>query len=115
MRSLVLSAIAATALAVACASQPDPATPPAPAGDAALGRVYADQVCASCHAVAPDEDYSPHMQAPAFIDIANTPGMTHRALDVWLHSAHPSMPHLIIEQERIEDLSAYLATLRREN
>ena len=41
--------------------------------------------------------------------------LSHRALDVWLHSVHPSMPHLIVERERIEDLSAYLATLRREN
>lgn len=113
MRSLVLSAVAA-ALA-ACASQPAASTPPLPAGDAALGRVYAEQACAACHAVAPGEEFSPHPQAPAFAELANTPGMTHRALDVWLHSAHPSMPHLIVEQERIEDLSAYLATLRREN
>ena len=110
MRSLVLAAIVA-----ACASQPDPAVPPLPAGDAALGRAYAEAACASCHAVAPGENFSPHMQAPAFIDIANTPGMTHRALDVWLHSVHPSMPHLIVERERIEDLSAYLATLQREH
>jgi hypothetical protein len=38
--------------------------------------------------------------------------MTRIALNVWLHTSHPSMPQLIIDPERIDDLAAYLATLR---
>lgn len=81
--------------------------------DALRGRAYAENTCAQCHAVTPAQPYSPNASAPPFEELANTPGMTRTALNAWLHSAHPTMPHLIVEQDHIDDLAAYLATLKR--
>ena len=77
------------------------------------GLSYAQAVCATCHAVAAGQDVSPNRSAPTFMVIANTPGMTSTALNAWLHSAHASMPNLIVEASDRADIAAYLATLRR--
>lgn len=114
MRTFMLCAAGLVALIAACATEPEPFVPPLAAGDAALGRAYAEQACAGCHAIGPDANFSPNPAAPSFAALANTPGMSHRALDVWLHSAHPSMPHLMVEPDAIANLSAYLETLQRE-
>jgi mono/diheme cytochrome c family protein len=82
-------------------------------GDPTLGLRYAEQNCASCHAVAAGQSLSPNPSAPAFDAVANTPGMTGIALNAWLHTPHPSMPNLIVDPDRIDDLSAYLATLKK--
>lgn len=81
-------------------------------GDPARGQAYAEAVCASCHAVANGQVNSPNPDAPAFETVANMPGMTSIALNVWLHTSHPTMPNLLVEAERIDDLSAYLETLK---
>ncbi|MEZ6023007.1 MAG: hypothetical protein R3C16_06255 [Hyphomonadaceae bacterium] len=59
-----------------------------------------------------NENVSPVYGAPAFEDVANTPGMTPLALHVWLNSPHPNMPNRIIPPERIDDIAAYIATLK---
>ncbi|MEQ1784360.1 MAG: hypothetical protein ABMA14_23650 [Hyphomonadaceae bacterium] len=82
-------------------------------GKSAPGRSYADAACASCHAVAAGQTRSPNPNAPTFETIANVPGMTLMALNVALHTSHKTMPNLIIEPDRIEDLAAYLHTLKR--
>ena len=100
----------------ACAAQPAVRTDElssAP-GNAAAGLRYAQQVCAECHAVAAGVTWSNLPEAPSFESIANTPGMTRLALNAWLHSPHPSMPHLIVEADRIDDLAAYLTSLKRD-
>lgn len=81
-------------------------------GNAALGRIYAEQTCAQCHAITSSAATSPLPEAPTFDQIANTPGMTRVALNAWLHSPHPSMPHIIVPPDKIDDLSAYLMTLK---
>jgi hypothetical protein len=43
------------------------------------------------------------------------PGMTSIALNVWLHTSHPTMPNLLVEPDRIDDLSAYLETLKSDD
>jgi mono/diheme cytochrome c family protein len=76
------------------------------------GRAYAMARCASCHAIREGEAPSPNLAAPPFQVIADTPGMTRTALNAWLHNPHPSMPILIVEQDRIDDLSAFLGSMR---
>jgi mono/diheme cytochrome c family protein len=82
------------------------------AGNPARGRDYAEAVCAACHAVAPGQIVSPDPAAPAFQSVANWPGMTALALQAWLRTSHPTMPDLIVAPDRIDDLSAYLSTLK---
>jgi mono/diheme cytochrome c family protein len=102
----------------ACTSAPPPATPApllgAELGDAGRGRAYADVNCAACHAVSSHQTMSPNPSAPTFESVANAPGMTSIALNAWLHSPHPSMPHLIVDPDEIDNLAAYLAALKHE-
>lgn len=103
----------------ACAAPPVAEPPAAPgavvdaAGTPANGLAYAEQACGSCHAVGAGETWSPNPSAPPFEAIANTPGITRAALSAWLYSPHQNMPDLIVEHDRVDDLAAYLETLKR--
>jgi mono/diheme cytochrome c family protein len=89
------------------------ATPASPTvAAAARGLTFAKASCASCHAVEAGQAASPNADAPTFEAIANSPGMTKLALDAFLHTSHSTMPNLIIESTTIEDLWAYLETLK---
>lgn len=81
-------------------------------GNAGQGQVYARAHCAECHAVEPLGDLSPELNAPPFVHVANTPGMTERALAVWLQTSHPSMPDLIIPEDARDNLIAYIMSLK---
>lgn len=114
----------ALALAVAlaaCGSEPGPPrivqerSLRAEAGSASNGLAYAREACASCHAVTPDELHSPVLAAPMFEAIANAPGMTGIALNAWLHTSHSTMPNLVVDPDRIDDLAAYISALRRDH
>ena len=80
---------------------------------AARGLAYSREVCAGCHAVAVGEQSSPNPNAPPFAVIANLPGMTPTALNAWLHSAHASMPNLIVAPNDRADVAAYLQSIKR--
>ena len=82
-------------------------------GNAKAGQVYAERVCAECHAVGPERAGSPHTRAPSFVDVANTRGMTSMALRVWLLSPHPSMPQLILAEDDADNVIAYILTLKK--
>jgi mono/diheme cytochrome c family protein len=64
--------------------------------DIRAGLAFARANCAACHAIEGTEDKSPNLKAPSFASVANTPGMTGRALAVWLQTSHhaqfPSCP-----------------------
>jgi mono/diheme cytochrome c family protein len=84
-------------------------------GDTRKGRSFARRVCAECHAVLPSKTISPNAKAPTFKAVANTPGMTATALAVWLRTSHPTMPNLIIDPEDMDDVIAYILSLRDKN
>ena len=57
--------------------------------------------------------FSPTMIAPTFSTIAETPGINERALIVWFQSSdHATMPNLILAQEDLDDVVAYILSLR---
>ena len=103
----ILTTIAALAMIVApriaCAVE---------LGDPQQGLTYAKQVCAECHAVDAGDALSPNPDAPSFEDVANTPGMTARALVVWLQSPHPTMPNIMIPTGDTDNIVAYITSLR---
>jgi mono/diheme cytochrome c family protein len=70
-------------------------------------------VCAACHAVLPNDDASPLAQAPSFQSVADTPGMTEMALTVWLQSSHPTMPNIVLKQDDLRNVVAYIRSLKR--
>jgi mono/diheme cytochrome c family protein len=79
--------------------------------DIAAGRAYAAEVCAACHAVQAGELESPLFEATPFQDVADTPGMTELALSVWLQSSHPTMPNIVLEQDDMRNVIAYIRSL----
>ena len=51
---------------------------------------------------------------PAFQVIANTPGMTPMALNVWLHTPiHRDMPYVRVAADQLDPLVEYVYSLRR--
>lgn len=82
------------------------------ASAAERGRMIADASCAECHAVAGDDAPSPNANAPTFQSFADRPDMTRTALAILLRTPHRSMPNLIVPAEDVDDLAAYLASLR---
>jgi mono/diheme cytochrome c family protein len=81
-------------------------------GDARKGLAYAQQVCSVCHNVLRTDAPSPTPRAPTFKGVANTPGMSITALTVWSRTSHPTMPNLVIEPTDMDDLIAYILSLR---
>jgi cytochrome c len=79
--------------------------------DAARGHVLAQAWCASCHAVEKFTIPSDH-RAPAFTAIAAMRSMTPLAIRVFLQSSHEPMPNFILKKQDIDDLAAYITSLR---
>ncbi len=113
-----IAVIAACACLVAC--QP---VAPISAGAAALsdpkslearGYKLAVNRCSDCHSVDYGET-SPLPQAPSFSAIANTTGLTSEMLAQWMrdHRNYPDEMYFEIPAEHIDELSAYILTLRR--
>lgn len=82
------------------------------AGDAGAGAIYAQKVCAECHAVLKNEEDSPNSAAPPFQQVAETSGMSERAVVVWLLSSHPNMPNIMVEAQDRNDVAAYIMSLK---
>jgi mono/diheme cytochrome c family protein len=80
--------------------------------DASLGQNLAREVCAECHAVEPGVRHSPNPDATAFQTLADTPGINTMAIKVWLQSPHRNMPMLVLEGPEVDDVSAYILSLR---
>jgi mono/diheme cytochrome c family protein len=81
-------------------------------GDAVNGGVIARQVCAECHAVERGQSRSSNDEAPTFDSIAKTPGMTSIALTAALRTSHRRMPNIILPDDELKDIVAYLLTLK---
>ena len=59
----------------------------------------------------PNQEFSPLPEAPTFESVANTPGMTELALTVWLQSSHPTMPNIVLKQDDLRNVVAYIRSL----
>src|SRR5262245_36737209 len=76
------------------------------------GLALAQQVCSACHAIDRRQAQSPNPAAPRFETIANVPGMTAMALTVALRTPHRTMPNLILETNEINNVAAYILSLK---
>ena len=81
-------------------------------GSAKQGQALAETVCSECHAVKPGAVRSPFEHAPTFESIAKMPGMTPTAIRVWLRSAHREMPNIMLQPDEVDNVIAYLQTLK---
>jgi tetratricopeptide (TPR) repeat protein len=80
-------------------------------GNARKGLSYAQKVCAACHNVS-ESNASPNNKAPPFKHVANLPGVSLAALTEWSRTPHSSMPNLIVEPNDMDDLIAYILSLK---
>lgn len=81
-------------------------------GDPISGHILAREVCASCHDIEEDALRSPEPLAPTFETIAKTPGMTPTALSIFLRTPHSTMPNLVLAQDQLDNVIAYIMTLK---
>ena len=86
-----------------------------PLGDPAAGRGLAERVCWACHVI-PDWE-PPAIEAPGaqpFEELAADPAVTGMALYAFLRSSHPTMPNFIFSDEELNDIIAYILSLKKE-
>ncbi|MXO74789.1 hypothetical protein GRI40_06090 [Altererythrobacter aerius] len=78
------------------------------------GQKLAVNRCSDCHSVGYAET-SPLPAAPSFSAIANTPDLSRVTLTAWMknHRNYPEEMYFEIPAEHIDDLTAYILTLRR--
>ena len=81
-------------------------------GNPKKGAVLAQSVCAQCHGVKAGQLRSSDPMAPSFSSVAKAPGMTDTALRVWLQSSHPSMPNFVLTNKEINNIVAYILSLK---
>jgi mono/diheme cytochrome c family protein len=76
------------------------------------GATFAQQICAECHAIQAGQPQSPNGQAPTFETVAKTPGMTAIALTAILRTSHRTMPNIILADDDLRNVIAYMMTLK---
>lgn len=108
-----MNALARTALFAACMMVAGSGQAPAQGfGDPSAGRTIAAAVCAQCHRIS-ERDNDPGRTPPDFGAVANMPSFTELSMRVFLQTPHGEMPRLQFTQTELDDIIAYLASLRR--
>lgn len=90
-----------------------PALAQAEPGDAPTGQRVAATWCANCHQVAPGGPGPASDAAPPFPSIAAMASTTSMSLRVFLQSPHGNMPDYRLSREQMDDVVAYILTLKR--
>jgi mono/diheme cytochrome c family protein len=90
----------------------EPAAAQSMRGNAAAGRLYAVNMCTGCHSVVPATD-GVGLFAPDFTKIARSPTTTRASLRAYLRSDHDLMPNFNMKRDEIENIVAYIMSLRR--
>lgn len=86
------------------------ASPAAAQGDPETGRDLARQWCTTCHVVEPEGTGTD--AAPPLPTLMANDGRTADDLRLWLSDPHPPMTSLDLTRGEIEDIVAYLESLR---
>lgn len=83
-------------------------------GDPRLGHALAQDDCVQCHEIEAGERDGQLPDPPSFQILADDPAMTALALRVFLHSPHANMPNLILSDADVDDIVAYIHSLKSE-
>jgi len=102
-----------SAIVLALASATSFAAAHADAASAARGKTLVQRECVSCHAVEPGQQ-SPNPKAPTFAAVANEPSATPYSLHVFLQTTHATMPNFVIQSDDIDDIVAYIVSLKNQ-
>lgn len=80
------------------------------AADPSAGETLARRWCAACHVVAADQARA--TEVATFFEIARTRNVEPDNLALMLARPHPAMPQVSLTRVALEELSAYLETLK---
>ena len=81
------------------------------AGNSAQGKAIAERWCSACHMVSPSQSQV-HVDVPTFPSMARKLPAEADVLAAFLANPHPPMPNLSLSRRDIQDLLAYIATLK---
>lgn len=81
-------------------------------GSPDTGRELARMWCANCHLADPAAQPRAGDAVPSFPSIARRPGVTRATLDTFLQKPHGGMPDFSLGQQQIDDVVAYLLSMR---
>lgn len=81
-------------------------------GNVAAGRRLAVEWCGECHTVGPDARRGAVDLAPPFAVVAADPATTAFRLRAFLMTPHDRMPNLQLSRDQIDDMVAYILSLR---
>jgi mono/diheme cytochrome c family protein len=89
--------------------------------DVAKGHHLATLICSACHVAAPDQDFEPILRPPAppFASIAQRSNVTVDFLRTFLTTTHrditnpKGMPNPLLLDYQVEEISAYILSLRK--
>lgn len=84
----------------------------AQAHDIANGKIIAQVWCGNCHSVGPADERTAHDVTPSFATIAGKSSTTAVYLSAFLKTRHGGMPDLTLSRDEIDDVSAYILSLR---
>jgi mono/diheme cytochrome c family protein len=104
---IVLSALTLAVLGVS-ASLAGPVTS---APDAAHGKALAQRLCSNCHLVTSEQTHA-NADVPSFREIANRQGQTEGAIMGNIVIPKHPMPVIPITKSELNDLAAYIMSLR---
>jgi mono/diheme cytochrome c family protein len=83
-------------------------------GDVVAGRVLAQRMCSSCHLVSPDHRGPVPDGVPSFMAVAARLDMTReRIVETMISPSHPAMPAPPLERSQMQDVAAYMLSLRK--
>jgi hypothetical protein len=83
-------------------------------GDAANGRDLSERLCRGCHLVSPEQRGPVPDGVASFMAIAGWPEVSARTLGAALLSPpHPLMPDPPLSRQQMNDVAAYILSLRR--
>ena len=84
---------------------------PATAANSEMGSAFARQWCANCHVVGEPAPGTVQQGPPSFRSVARS-GLSNDQLRAFLSHPHGAMPDLTLSRAEIDDLLAYIASLR---
>jgi cytochrome c len=98
---------------IAACQQPPSNSPPMTQKNVEMGESLAKQHCAGCHAIG-RSDVSPHPEAPAFRDLAQSypPEALAESLSEGIMTGHPDMPVFVFGENETDALVAYLKSIQ---
>ncbi|MDP6953726.1 MAG: cytochrome c [Alphaproteobacteria bacterium] len=81
-------------------------------GSPQIGGEIADDICAECHVVRDDQVNVRLVGLPTFREIANNPQRSENWLRTFMVTPHYEMPDFVFTQDQIDNILAYIKTLK---